>query len=255
MARLWLVDDETCEAITRGDEVDPRFAPLAATARHIEAVGDRPAPPASAELRALFAGAGRSGPVAAAPIPLGRVRVTGRVAGRGRAAKVALGASVAAAGVVGIAGAGAAGVLPEPMRDLVEFLSPIDPPEPSTPADERDDRETDGTNTGPRGATSDGSPRTGDPAGGDPGGGSSTTAATPGPAPAAEDGLDRAAETPAAPRLPTTTTTAGGQDADVPDEPAGPPDTTPAPPQVPGHTPSAPTTVMTSGATAPGTTG
>jgi|SRR5829696_447845 len=224
MASTWLIDDDTSEAITRGDDVDLGLASIAAVARRIEAEGDRPPPSPSPELQALFVARGHPRPGAVRPHRRGRVAGrAGDVAGRSLVARAAIGASVAATVVAAVSGAAAAGVLPEPVREVVEFVSPVNPPSP--PAGDR--HEDDGASTpatpGGRGAATPGGAAADD---------SGSGTVTPAPAPAATEGLDRAAETPASSHLPTTTSTTA---------PPGPPSTTPAPTDVPGYVPTTPT--------------
>lgn len=122
MALHGLLDDETIEAIISGDEVDARFDAIVAFAWGVRRLGEGPAPNPSRALEAVFAGEvdrrrsvarrGWNGPAA-------------KVAGLGLAAKVALGTSLAAAGVVA---AGAGGALPGPVtervRDGIEAVTP-----------------------------------------------------------------------------------------------------------------------------------
>jgi hypothetical protein len=153
------LDEETVEAILAGDEVDPRLRRFVALAQGVRTLGDEPLPPPSPALEAVFAagdrrnGAAHAGlgaqPVEPDPLhpsdpadpsdpsdqtaPLEdgeggrRLHLVAKVAGLGVAAKVALGASVAAASLA-IAGAG--GVLPEPVttpvRHAIEAVTPID---------------------------------------------------------------------------------------------------------------------------------
>jgi hypothetical protein len=222
MSLTWLLDDETSEAIMRCDAVDPGLEHLAVFAKQVRNLGDGPAPRVSEELQALMASGGGQGRGA-----VGRNRMfadqtataTGRVASLGFAAKLGLGA---AAATLGMAGAAAAGVLPDQANDAVrhavEAVTPVEFTEPAdehpTNFGERVSRDATGASDGQHGVDGD---MISDEAPGavhrpaDPGQPAST-------------GLDRAAQTPAAPHLP----------ADVPatqaDESDGPPDGVPADP-------------------------
>ena len=155
--------DDVVEAIVRGDPVGtdagPKAVAVAAFARRVQALGDARPPVPSADLAAVLGG----GLLA----PPGRVSTNGstswlrgqavKVVGLGVAAKVALGASVAAAGVVG---AGAAGILPGPasdaIRDAIETVTPIDFAEPGggdagRAGDGRDSRDAGDGGAEPRG--------------------------------------------------------------------------------------------------------
>jgi hypothetical protein len=110
--------DDVLEALVRGDAVPSSHASLASFAREVRALEDDPVPAPTDELAALLEGR-----------PMGVARLagaTGKVAGLGLVAKMALGASLAAAGVVG---AGAAGVLPaaasHAVRDAIEVVTPV----------------------------------------------------------------------------------------------------------------------------------
>ena len=352
MAPMWLVDDETIEALVRGDEVAAPFAALATVTRGLQAAGEGPAPIPSPELQALLSGAApilgiadphvgavdgavadgaeapgirhnghglnghrlnghgadgvtlnghrvdvpaigaaldgsmsaggahgagsvqgvdgtvadpnpavapgstdatvvalplagrRQGDSAGAPAAAGPAHARRRPRRRSLAGRVAVGASVAVAGVVAIAGAGAAGVLPDAVRTVVEFVSPVDPPSPKTDHDPAVPTGADGSSDG-RGSptTTPSGTRPATPSSGaDPATGTPATPAdpaTPGiPAPAADGGLDQAGDTPAEPHLPTTP----------------PPSTAPT---VPATAPGATAPSQSDGApgdTAPGTT-
>ena len=223
MSLTWLLDDETSEAIMRCDAVDPRLEHLAVFAKQVRDLGDGPAPSVSQELQALIASGGgqRSGAV-------GRNRMfadqsmtaTGRVASLGFAAKLGLGTAAAA---LSMAGAAAAGVLPDQANDAVrhavEAVTPVEFTEPGdehpTNFGDRVSRDATGTSDGQRGVDGDTIS--------DEAPGAAHRPADPGQP--ASTGLDRAAQTPAAPQLP----------ADVPaaqaDATNGPPDGAPADPQ------------------------
>jgi hypothetical protein len=133
----WLPDDETIEAIVAGDEVDARFDRVADFARQVRALGDGPPPPPSPALEAAFAGGLTRRRRQEVPRRRGRLTTTAaKVAGLGVVAKIGLGTSVAAAGVVA---AGAGGVLPDPatreVRAGIEAVTPFDfgPPDPTQP--------------------------------------------------------------------------------------------------------------------------
>lgn len=148
MPALRYLDDEAIEAVTLGDDVVPELATLASFAAQVRSLGDEPAPRPSPELRALVAAharevaradcARRVAPPVLAVGAFGAsgraaqrrlASVAGRVAGLGIAARVALGVSVATAGV---AGAGVAGALPDgadrAVRDAIEAVTPLDLP-------------------------------------------------------------------------------------------------------------------------------
>jgi hypothetical protein len=221
MSLTRLLDDEASEAIMRSDAVDPGLEHLAVFVRQVRNLGDGPSPPASPALRALIAsGGGLAGTAERNPMFADQtMTATGRLAGLGFAAKLGLGTAAAA---LSMAGAAAAGVLPDQANDAVRHaVEAVTPVEFTEPADEhptnfgdRVSRDATGASDGQRGVDgdtiSDEAPgavhRPTDP--GDP----------------ASTGLNRAAQTPAAPHLP----------ADVPaaqdDEPNGPPDGAPADP-------------------------
>jgi hypothetical protein len=150
-----VITDDVIEAMLRHEPVDPAFAPLAAFARHVPAVGDGPVPRPSDELAAMFEGRTSLG-TADAPRALAATAAMGgtattattdapsaeerarpvaprlaslasKVAGLGLAAKIGLGTSLAAASV---AGGGVAGVLPpaanDTVRDAIEAVSPVE---------------------------------------------------------------------------------------------------------------------------------
>jgi len=103
--------DEIVEALIRGDDVPAEHAPLATFTREVRALGEEPVPAPSAQLTALLEG--RS---------LGVVRA----GGVRRMAKLGVGASLAAAGIIG---AGVAGVLPaaanHAVRGAIEVVTPV----------------------------------------------------------------------------------------------------------------------------------
>lgn len=138
MPATHLPDDDTIDALVRGDEVDPRWRDLATFAADVRACGEHPPPRPSPALAAVMAsGAGvhrASGRtrVHAVVDRSGRRRARrqparlAKAAGVGLALKIGLGASAAAAGV---AGAGAVGVLPgdadAPVRHALETVTPL----------------------------------------------------------------------------------------------------------------------------------
>jgi hypothetical protein len=207
MTPIWLMDDDTVEAIVAGDEVDARFAPLTAFAHNVRALGDEPVPTASPALEDLFArGAapGRSGQRRPRMLAQGLVTAAAKLAALGVAAKVGLGVSVAAASV---AGAGAAGALPDPANDRVRgAIEAVTPVDFDDPADSDDP-----TRFGDR-VSSDATGESDDDNGVDGRGisdeapGASHRPTDPGSSnqsnPSDATGLDRADETPAAPHLP-----------------------------------------------------
>jgi hypothetical protein len=135
MPPSWLPDDETIDAIVAGDPVDARFERIAGFARQVRQLGDGPPPPPSPALEAAFAGRPERRRRQGVSLPRGRLTTTAaKVAGLGVVAKIGLGTSVAAAGVVA---AGAGGVLPDPatreVRAGIEAVTPLDfgPPGPT----------------------------------------------------------------------------------------------------------------------------
>lgn len=104
--------DEIVEALIRGDEVPGVHAQLATFTREVRALGEEPVPTPSVELAALLEGR-----------PLG---IVARVSGYKRVAKLGVGASLAAAGILG---AGAAGMLPaaanHAVRGAIEVVTPM----------------------------------------------------------------------------------------------------------------------------------
>jgi hypothetical protein len=221
MSLTWLLDDETSEAIMRCDAVDPGLEHLAVFAKQVRDLGDGPAPPISRELQALIASGGGQGCGAVGRNRMFAAQTTsaGRVAGLGFAAKLGLGTAAAA---LSMAGAAAAGVLPDQANDAVRHaVEAVTPVEFTEPADEhptnfgdRVSRDATGTSDGQRGVDGDTIS--------DEAPGAAHRPADPGQP--ASTGLDRAAQTPAAPQLP----------ADVPaqvDDTNGPPDGVPADPE------------------------
>ena len=220
MSLTWLLDDETSEAILRGDEVDPRLERLSLFANQVRGLGDAPAPPASPALQELIASGGgqRCG-------ALGRNRMfaaqgmtaTRRVASLGLAAKLGLGTAAAA---LGMAGAAAAGVLPDQANDAVrgavEAVTPVEFTEPNTehPTNfgDRVSSDATGTSDGERGVDGD---TISDEAPGEAH--RPAESGQPG-----STGLDRAGETPAAPHAPDSASAAQDNAQN------GPPDAAPA---------------------------
>jgi len=135
MSLTWLLDDETTEAVLRGDdEVDPRLERLVLFAKQVRDHGDGPPPPASPALLALI---GSGGTGAGATGWRGRLRrrpeaAAGGVDGLRFAAKLGLGTAAAA---VGMASAAAAGVLPgradETVRHAIEAVTPVEFTDPA----------------------------------------------------------------------------------------------------------------------------
>jgi hypothetical protein len=201
MSLTWLLDDETCEAIIRCDEVDAGLEPLAVFAKQVRDLGDEPSPAASPALQALIAsGGGRQGRGAIVRSRMFADRsmtANGRVASLGFAAKLGLGT---AAATLGMAGAAAAGVLPDradqALRNAVEAVTSV---EFSEPADEHPTDFGERVSNDATGA-SDGEPGVDGDTISDEAPGAAYRPADPGePAGAA---LDRAGETPAASHLP-----------------------------------------------------
>lgn len=251
-----VITDDVIEAMLRHEPVDPAFAQLAAFARHVPAVGDRPVPRPSDELVAMFEGRVRPVPgpadapevataVASPDVPAAeRARpgtprlasLASKVAGLGLVAKIGLGTSLAAASV---AGGGAAGVLPpaanDTVRDAIEAVTPVEFTDPDDGPRPSGDRAPSVPSTGPGGtdghegdgdepAIDDDAPAAGHgsgPAGtdGSPArpGATSTSATTPAPA-----GPGVPASTPAAtapstiPPAPPSTTGQGGPPPTIP---------------------------------------
>jgi hypothetical protein len=221
MSITWLLDDETSEAIMRFDEVDPRLERVAQFARQVRRLGDGPSPPASPELRALIAsGCGATG--GSRMFADQTITTTGRVASLGFAAKLGLGTAAAA---LGMAGAAAAGVLPDQANDAVRHaVEAVTPVEFTEPADEHPTNFGDRVSRDATGA-SDGQPGVDGATISDEAPGAVHRQADPG-APATT-GVDRAAQTPAAPHLPADAPAAQG------DDPNGPPDAAETDPPVP----------------------
>lgn len=139
-----LLDDRAIDALIDGQPVAAWAEPLAVFAARVRAAGDgRPPRPSPALARLLARGltpdatATATEPLALAVTeavavesgrPVNRRRlVATRVAGISLAAKVAIGATAAAAGVIG---AGASGVLPgapgRVVRDAIELVTPLE---------------------------------------------------------------------------------------------------------------------------------
>ena len=184
-----LLDDAAAEAILTGRPVpDPALRPVAGLVAEMRSFAREPAPAPSAELVAILAGGpvGDTGDDAAATEVWPASAVRGRRARHGRsgarplsrllrnaaaaglAARVALGAGVAAASMTGAA---AAGVLPGPvqdaMADVMETVTPFEFPRPTDRGPEPppgvvpgDDDETPGMVPGRPG---DGRPGSADP--------------------------------------------------------------------------------------------
>lgn len=147
------LDDAAAEAILTGRPVpDPALRPVAGLVAEMRSFTRAPAPAPSAKLAAILAGGpvGAAGADAAAtevsPVSAVRNRRAGRgrsdtkplfrllrnAAAAGLAARVALGAGVAAASMTGAA---AAGVLPDPVQhaiaDVMETVTPFEFPRPT----------------------------------------------------------------------------------------------------------------------------
>jgi hypothetical protein len=205
MSPTGLLDDDTIEAIVAGDEVDARFDQIVAFARHVQALGDGPPPPASPALEAMLA-APRSRVGGNGRRPRTLAVAAAKVAGLGLAAQVGLGATVAAAGVVA---AGAGGVLPGPANDRVrgaiEAVTPIDfggPGASDEPA-RQDDPDSFGSRVSDDATGgSDGSPGVDGGEISDEAPGAAHRPDGAGGNGEGSRGRDGAAETPAAPRLP-----------------------------------------------------
>jgi hypothetical protein len=124
----WELDDATIEAIVEGGPVASEHEPVVAFARQVRAaaVGDLPRPAPSPELARILRGDDGVTIDRRKPVHVQAAGVASKVAGLGVAAKVVLGATVAAASV---AGAGAAGVLPgksnDAVRDAIEAVTPV----------------------------------------------------------------------------------------------------------------------------------
>jgi hypothetical protein len=222
MTPVSFVPDHIIEAIADERPVGPPYAPLAGLADDVRALGDGPAPDPSAELALLLRGSGAGAEAGTASFdgdipPLVALRRRSpwavKVAGLGIVAKVALGSSIAAAGV---AGAGAAGVLPggagDVVRSAIEALSPFDLGTGST--DEPRSKPDSHGSTGSTGST--------DVTGPDQGSGGTTTvpdgsgdddrppdwsSVDDPPGQTGDTGLERANETPAEPHVPDATAT------------------------------------------------
>jgi hypothetical protein len=197
MSLTWLLDDETCEAIIRCDEVGAGLEPLAVFAKQVRDLGDEPSPAASPALQVLIASGGSQGRGAIVRRRMFADRgmtANGRVASLGFAAKLGLGT---AAATLGMAGAAAAGVLPngadQALRNAVEAVTPVEFSEPADehPTDfgERVSNDATGASDGESGVDGD-----------------TISDEAPGaayrPADPAGAALDRARETPAASHLP-----------------------------------------------------
>lgn len=227
MEAIHYFQDDVVEAIVRGDPVPDSYAPLAAFAEQVRALGNAPAPQPSPELAALFAtdlvAAHGGRPDGSRPPGEGEVDAPpSRVAGLGRVAKLSLGTSLVAAGVVG---AGIAGVLPaaanDAVRGAVEVVSPVefDHPEEKEPNfGSRVSADATGDSDGESGV--DGQQISEEaPGAAHRDGGSSPDAA---PGQTDGTGLTRANETPAAPNAPdeSPSGTSAGQGA--PGQPGDP---------------------------------
>ena len=232
MFRTWRLDDETIEALVRGDEVDPQFEPLALFARSVRALGDGPPPTPSPALRAIIESGGRSDRSGTTARVLD-MRTTSRTrmrrrAGLGLAAKLGLGTAVAAGSM---AGAAAAGVLPDqaqnPVRDAIEAVTPLefDAPGDDGPANFGQRVSDDAT------GQSDGDPGVDGDTISDEAPGAAHRPTDPGASRvgSANPGLDQASETPAAPQLPDVPASQGTAPSGSPEPaPASPPSAVPS---------------------------
>jgi hypothetical protein len=243
MTPVGIIPDDIIEAIVAERSVRPPYACLVGLADDVRAVGDGPAPDPSAELAALLRGSRAGSAAFAEDMPTGvavrrRPSLATKVAGLGVLAKVGLGTSIAAAGVIG---GGAAGVLPggaaDVVRSAVEAISPFElggsPPE--QPVSKPDAGSSRDSGTGSDG--SDGATDAEDGSGGSRGPRANGVDEPPGQT--SDTGLTRANETPAEPHAPDTTpatpTTAAHPtpSSTVPPRPDDPGGGTP-PPAVPG---------------------
>lgn len=219
-----LLDDDTIDALVRGERGQSQIGHLEAFARRVVAAGEGPPPQPTPELARLLAEGGD--PETGDPAG-DRRRLVARIAGAGLLAKLALGATAAAATVTG---AGVAGVLPDDanraVRNAVEAVTPLhfdDEPAPATPAGDGrfGDRVSDDATGG-----SDGQPGV--------------------------DGTDIADEAPGAEHRPDQQVAPGGTPDGAPgrpDDPGAPADTAPGrtPPVTTPTTPGTPTTPTTPG--------
>lgn len=231
MPAIPLLDDDTIEAIIRGDDIAAEVRHLAAFATRVRAVGDGPAPRPSPALASLLAAGAAASPVPApeAARPATRRIAVAKVAGLSIVAKLGLGVTAAAAGVTG---AGAAGVLPgsvnHAVRHAIEVVTPLEFAE----REDGDDREH-----GDREPADTTGERYGDRVSGDATGESDGDRGV--------DGEEISREAPGASHRPADTTTPGG-----PAQPGAPsgshPTVEPGPPAEPGQ-PSDPGAPATTG--------
>jgi hypothetical protein len=243
------IHDDVIEAIVRDRPLDGSHAAhpaLVAFAQQVRALGDEPVPPPSSELAALLEGKARPDLgsddavlVLGGPGLGGRsernyrmlgtrklASVTGKVAGLGLVAKIGLGASVAAAGVVG---AGATGMLPasadHAVRGAIEAVTPVkfhdhdqshNGQKPDDNFGQRVSSDATGESDGDKGV--DGHQIADDAPGADHRPGSAAADEPPGQS--GDTGLTRANETPAAPYAPDTPPSTTPPQAGGPDDPA-----------------------------------
>ncbi|HMG40091.1 MAG TPA: hypothetical protein VK611_02145 [Acidimicrobiales bacterium] len=213
--RRWALDDDTVEAIVQSRPIDGRFDPLVAFARQVRtAAVDLPGPAPSDELARILRGDTKINQETHS-MDVGRfAAIAARVASLGTAARIGLGAAIAAASV---AGAGAAGALPGPANDAVrgaiETVSPVDfadeaPEHPENFGDEVSDDATGGSD-GENGV--DGQQISEEAPGADhrP---DSAGSSDEGPGQPDSTGLDRADETPAEPHAPDSVPSGNGGD-------------------------------------------
>jgi hypothetical protein len=246
------IHDDVIEAIVRDRPVDASHATLVAFARQVRALGDEPVPPPpSSELAALLEGrakldlgsddavhvldgAGLGGRSERnhhrRPGTQKLASVTSKAAGLGLIAKIALGASVAAASV---AGAGVTGMLParanHAVRGVIEAVTPIkfhdhdhdhsdhSDQKPDGNFGERVSSDATGESDGDKGV--DGHQIADDAPGADHRPGSAAVDEPPGQS--GDTGLTRANETPAAPHAPDTPPSTTPPHKGAPDDPGG----------------------------------
>ncbi len=245
------LDDAATEALLRGDApaADPKLAAVAAFIGEMRASASRPAPAPSPALAALLregAGVPAREPVA---VKAGRRR-SSAAGWRRRLAVAGIGFGVAVTGVVG---AGAAGLLPEPVENVVggvvEAVTPLELPvrRSTSPASDggRPDDAVPGssTTTGGResepapGPTSQGSPQTGPTTGRTAPGAAGSTSTTQAPNAGPGSSVPPPATSSSAPRVGPGAT---------------PPTTSPAPAPLPSPTlPNVGTTLPTTPSTLP----
>ncbi len=125
--RPWDLDDAVIDAIVDGRPVAGELEPVVAFARQVRTAAlDLPGPTPSAELARILRGDDTVTSQGRKSVQTRVAAAAGKVAGLGAAAKIALGATVAAASVTG---AGALGALPasanHAVRDAIESVTPV----------------------------------------------------------------------------------------------------------------------------------